>query len=94
MRRDIYLMMVAFWTSVPLFAVSLAVSWTQREPAWPVVILWAVVLVSSACLTPLAFTPVPREGVRSEARQTSESLVYPITLLLAFPLPAFQMFPF
>ena len=92
MRRDVYLMMVAFWTSVPLFAVCLAVSWPLRDLAWPVVVLWVVVVVSSAYLTPQAFPLVLRVGVRSEARQTSESLVYPITLLLAFPLPAFQIF--
>jgi uncharacterized membrane protein YdfJ with MMPL/SSD domain len=84
--------MVAFWTSVPLFAVSLALYGPLRDLAWPVVVLWVVVLVSSAYLTPQAFPPVPREGVRSETRQTSESLVYPITLLLTFPVPAFQLF--
>ena len=44
-------MMVAFWTSVPLFAVSLAVIWPQRVLPLPVAILWLVVLASSAFLT-------------------------------------------
>jgi hypothetical protein len=91
MRRDVYLMMVVFWTSVPLFAVSLAVSWPPYDLRGFAVVLWVVVLVSSAYLTPQAFPPVPREGVRSEAQQTSESLVYPITLLLASYLAGFHI---
>jgi CheY-like chemotaxis protein len=31
MRGDFHLMMVAFWTSVPLFAVSWAVSWPYYD---------------------------------------------------------------
>ena len=92
MRRDVHLMTIAFWTSVPLFAVSLALSGPPRDLAWPVVVLWVVVVASSAYLTPQAFPPVPREGERGEARQTSESLVYPITLLLASSLYASQLF--
>jgi hypothetical protein len=86
MRRDVHLMMVAFWTSVPLFAVYLAVSWPHYDLAWPGVVLWVVVVASAAYLTVRLRTLVPREGESSEARQTSESLVYPITLLLAFPI--------
>jgi hypothetical protein len=44
-----------------------------------------------AYLTPQAFPPVWDEGAHSEAR-ASESLVYPITLLLAVQPSAFQMF--
>jgi preprotein translocase subunit SecF len=92
MRRDVHLAMVTFWTSVPMFAVYLALSGPLRDLAWPVMVLWVVVVVSSAYLTPQAFPPVSGEGERSETQQTSEALVYPITLLLAFPLPAFQIF--
>ena len=87
-------MQVIFWTSVPLFAGYVAVSWALgAEPlgAWPGVALWLVVLASSAYLTPQVFPPVSDEGVHSEAR-ASELLVYPITLLLASSLYAYQVF--
>jgi len=92
-RRDVHLAMVAFWTSVPLFAVYLAVSWPAYGLGGQGGVLWGVVVLSSAYLAPRAFPPMPREGERGEARQTSESLVYPITLLLVFSLTAFQIFP-
>jgi hypothetical protein len=98
MRRDVYLMMVAFWTSVPLFAVSLAVSWSQRELGWPGEVLWVVVMVSSAYLTARLCPLFPREGEGSEspakARQTLETLVYPIVLVFSCSLTGFQMLPF
>ncbi len=84
-------MMVAFWTSVPLFAVILAVSWLRRDLGWPAEVLWGVVVASSAYLTFQAFAPVPGEGGRGEARWTTESLVYPIILTLALLLVGFQV---
>ena len=86
MRRDVYLMMVAFWTSVPLLAVSLAVIWPQRDLPWPGAIMWLVVMVSSAFLTVQGFSrsePPEQEGGRGETRRNLEWLVYPITLFLA-----------
>jgi NADH:ubiquinone oxidoreductase subunit 5 (subunit L)/multisubunit Na+/H+ antiporter MnhA subunit len=98
MRRDVYLMMVAFWTSVPLLAVSLAVSWSQRELGWPGAVLWVVVLASSAYLTVRLCPLFPREGEGSEshaeARQTLETLVYPIVFVFSGTLLGFQTFPF
>jgi hypothetical protein len=86
-------MQVIFWTSVPLFAVYLAVSWAlgaHTLASWPGITLWLVVVASSAYLTPQAFPPVSDEGVHSEAR-ASEALVYPITLLLAASTFAYRM---
>ncbi len=99
MRRDVYLMMVAFWTSVPLLAVSLAVSWSQRELGWPGEVLWMVVLASSAGLTVRLCPLYPREGEGgsespAEARQTFEKLVYPIVFVFSGSLLGFQIFPF
>ena len=100
MRRDVYLMMVAFWTSVPLFAVSLAVSWSQHDLVWPGEVLWVAVLASSAFLTGRLCPPFPRpregEGSESpaEARQTLETLVYPIVFVFSCSLLGFQIFPF
>ena len=53
MRRVVNVMQVAFWTSVPLFAVYLAVSWALGEVplGWPGVPLWCVVVISSGFLT-------------------------------------------
>jgi hypothetical protein len=79
-------MMVAFWTSVPLLAVSLAAIWPQRDLPWPVAIMWLVVMVSSAFLTVQGFSrsePPEQEGERGETRRNLEWLVYPITLFLA-----------
>jgi hypothetical protein len=67
MRRDVYLMMVAFWTSVPLLAVSLAAIWPQRDLPWPVAILWLVVMASSAFLTVQGFAP----GASPRSRRAS-----------------------
>ena len=99
MRRDVYLMMVAFWTSVPLLAVSLAVSWSQRDLGWPGEVLWVVVLASSAYLTVQLCPLFPREGEggsesHAEARQTLETLVYPIVFVFSGSLLGFQIFPF
>ena len=98
MRRDVYLMMVAFWTSVPLFAVSLAVSWSRHALVWPAEVLWVVVVASSAFLTGRLCPLFPREGEGSEshaeARQTLETLVYPIVFVFSGTLLGFQTFPF
>ena len=93
MLRAFHSVMVIFWVSVPLFAVVLAVSWPQRELGWPAEVLWLVVVVSSAFLTFQAFAPVPGEDRRGEARWTSESLVYPITLAMVVLPVALQMYP-
>jgi hypothetical protein len=98
MRRDVYLMMVAFWTSVPLFAVSLAVSWSQRALGWPGEVVWVVVLASSAYLTVRLYPLFPRGGEGSEspaeARQRLETLVYPIVFIFSASLLGFQVFLF
>ena len=96
MRRDItQTVMVVFWTSVPLFTVSLAVIWPQRDLPWPVTILWLVVMASSAFLTVQGYSrgePPEHEDERGETRRNLEWLVYPITLFLAcFPF-GFQFF--
>lgn len=83
-RLVVYVMQVSFWTSVPLFAMYLLVSWAlSADPfaSWPGIALWLVVLASSAYLAPQAFPPVSDEGMHSEPR-ASETLVYPIILLL------------
>jgi len=90
MRRDVHLAMVAFWTSAPLFAVYLAVSWPQRHLPWPVEVLGSVVVVSSTYLTAWSFSPALREG-GGQVRRTSEALAYPIALLLASYLLASQI---
>jgi hypothetical protein len=86
-RRDLnHAVMVAFWTSVPLSAVSLAAIWPQRDFPWPVTILWLVVMASSAFLTLQGFSSSvfpEQEGERGETRRNLEWLVYPITLFLA-----------
>ena len=98
MRRDVYLMMVAFWTSVPLFAVSLAVSWTQHDLVWPGEVLGWAVVTSSAYLTVRLSPSFPGEGEGSEspaeARQTLETLVYPIVFVFSCSLLGFQIFSF
>jgi len=95
MPRAFHSMLVAFWISVPLFAVVLAVSWPRRDLGWPAGVLWVVVVASSAYLTFRAFAPVASLGEdgRGEARWTSESLVYPITLALAVLPVALQIYP-
>jgi hypothetical protein len=102
MRRDVYLMMVAFWTSVLLFTVSLAMSWSRRDLVWPGEVLLGVVLASSAYLTVRVclLLQIPREGEGSESpasfatRQALEPLVYPIVLVICCSLLGFQIFPF
>ena len=95
MRQVANIMQVIFWTSVPLFAVGMAISWAlNADPlAWPGRPLWIVVLASSGCLTLAmqAGADVSEEEVSGEAR-ASETLVYPITFILAVLLPAFQLF--
>ena len=59
MQRADYLMTIAFWTSVPLYAVALAVFWPHLGV--PGVFVWAVVVTSSAFLTFRAFVPWPGE---------------------------------
>ena len=90
MRRVVYVMQVAFWTSVPLFAVYLAVSPRDGRLGWPGETLLYVVVVSSAFLTArLALPATSREeggelgGAGSAARRVSEWLVYAIVLYLA-----------
>jgi hypothetical protein len=92
MLRAFHSVMVVFWISVPLFAVVLAASWPWRDLRWPAEVLWLVV-VSSTFLTFRAFAAVPSEDRRSEARWTSESLVYPITLAMVVLPVALQMYP-
>ena len=95
-------MMVAFSTSVPLFAVSLAVSWTQHDLVWPGEVLGWAVVTSSAYLTVRVclLLQIPREGEGSESpasfatRQALETLVYPIVLVICCSLLGFQIFPF
>ena len=59
MRRVVYVMQMAFWTSVPAFAVYLAVTSGDGRLGWPGEALWCVVVGSSAFLTAWAFPPVP-----------------------------------
>jgi hypothetical protein len=97
MRRDVHLAMVAFWTSVPMFAVYLAFFWPSvyRPLGWLGALLWAVVVSSSAYLTVLWSFPLvkgERGGLRH--RPTSESLVYPVAFFLACSVIAFQVMPF
>jgi len=97
MRRDVYLIMVAFWTSTPLFAVFLALSsWPPRNLGWPGVVLWSVVVTSSMFMTvrEAFLPPVSEKGEHVEARRTSEWLVYPIIFVLASGLVGFQLLSF
>jgi hypothetical protein len=98
MRRDVHLAMVAFWTSVPMFAVCLAFFWSGVY--WPLgwlgALLWAVVVSSSAYLTGLlwSFPLVKGERGGLRHRATSEALVYPVAFFLACSVIAFQVMPF
>ena len=90
MQRVANVMQMAFWTSVPLFAVYLALSPRDGRLGWPGEALLYVVLVSSAFLTARLALPAPsREeggelaGSGSAARRTSDWLVYAIILYLA-----------
>ncbi len=98
MRRVVNVMQMAFWTSVPLFAVYLAVIPTDGRLGSPGVVLWCVVLISSAFLTAwLALPAAPREegvefaGSGSAARRVSEWLMYAIVLYVAVYLVASQI---
>jgi hypothetical protein len=92
MRRVVNVMQVAFWTSVPAFAVYLAVTSRDGRLGWPGVALGFVVMASSAFLTARASLLMPpREeggelpetgGVRSH-RCASEWLAYPVVLFFA-----------
>ena len=55
MQRIRNVMVIAFWTSVPLFGVCLAASWALGGCYlwWPGVLLWPVVGASSTYLTAL-----------------------------------------
>jgi hypothetical protein len=104
MRRVVNVMQVAFWTSVPLFAVYLAVSWpgspSEGHLGWPGKALLYVVVTSSGFLTARLSLPAPsrKEGwalpepssARSP-RRASEWLVYPIVLYLAVYLLSSQI---
>ncbi len=95
MRRDVHLAMVAFWTGAPLFAVYLAASWPQLDLGWPVLVLWIVVVASSAYLTVRYSSPLVEEGHGGlRHRRASEALVYPITLCLACMPFALQVMDF
>jgi hypothetical protein len=90
MRGVVYVMQVAFWTSVPLLAVYLAVSPRDGRLGWPGEALLYAVLVSSAFLTArLALPAASREQggelpePSSAAQRVSEWLVYAIVLYLA-----------
>ena len=97
MRRVVNAMQVAFWTSVPLLAVYLAVTPRDGRIGWPGDALWWVVVVSAALLTAWPALPATsqekgRELVGSGAagRLASERLVYAIVLYLAVYLIASQ----
>ena len=94
MRRDVHLAMVAFWTSTPLFAGALAMSWARYDLGWPGVFLWSVMVVSSGFLTFREFIPMPKEGDRGEARRAPEWLAYPLVFGLTFPLFFMHNAPF
>jgi hypothetical protein len=90
MRRVVKVMQVAFWTSVPLFAVYLAVTSGDGRLGMPGRVLLYVVIASSAFLTArLALPASSREeggelaGSGSAAQRVSEWLVYAIVLYLA-----------
>jgi hypothetical protein len=98
MRRVVNVMQVAFWTSVPLFAVYLAVYWPHL--GWPGEALLYVVVASSGFLTARLSLPAPSREEGGELpepssarspRLASESLVYPLTLVLASYLFASQL---
>jgi hypothetical protein len=95
MRRVVTIMQVAFWTSVPLLAVYLALTPRDGRLGWPGEVLWWVVLNTSAFLSAWAFPPVPGEigGTPSAGtiRRRSEALAYPVVLFLAVYLVGFQM---
>jgi hypothetical protein len=66
MQRALHMMTITLWTSVPLYAVALAVFWPRL--GWPSVFLWSVVVASSAFLTLRTFVPMLTEDARDDAR--------------------------
>jgi hypothetical protein len=95
MGRVLNVVQGAFWTSVPLFAVYLAVTPRDGRIGWPGEVLWWIILFSSAFLTAWSFPPVPGEigGTPSSGsdRRGSEALAYPVVLFLAVHLVGAQM---
>jgi len=95
MQRVTNVMQVAFWTSVPLFAVYLAVTPRDGRLGWPGEVLWWVVVGSSAFLTAREFLPVPGEiGATfgtGPIRRRSEALAYPVVLFLAVYLVVYRI---
>jgi hypothetical protein len=99
MGRVLNVVQGAFWTSVPLFAVYLAVTPRDGRIGWPGEVLWWIILFSSAFLmvrvSPLMVSREEGEefqetgGVRP-LRRTSEWLAYPVVLCLAVFLFASQ----
>jgi hypothetical protein len=91
-------MMVAFWTSVPMFAVYLAFFWpgVSQPLGWLGALLWAVVVTSSAYLSVLVWFFPQVEGERSglRYRPTSEALVYLVMFCLACMAVGFQLMSF
>ena len=98
MRRDVHLAMVAFWTSVPMFAVYLAILWSgvDQPLGWLGALLWAVVVTSSAYLTVLLWSFPLVEGERGGLRHraTSEALVYMVVFCLACLAIGLQLMTF
>ena len=98
MRRDVHLMMVAFWTSVPMFAVYLAFYWSgvYQPLGWVGALLWAVVVTSSAYLSVLVWSLPLVEGERGGLRHrpTSEALVYLVMFCLACLAIGLQLMSF
>lgn len=92
MRSAVHFALVAFWTSVPLFAVGLAVSWPRRDLGWPAEVLWVIVVASSAFLTFRAPASAENTDTRGELRWDSESLVYPFVLVLALLPVVLQLY--
>ena len=94
MHRVVNAVQIAFWTSVPLLAVYLAVTPRDGRLGLLGVVLWCVVMVSSAFLTARAFPPVPSEieGTLGAGpiRRGSEAPAYPVVLFLAVYLVASQ----
>lgn len=59
MPRIVYVVQVAFWVSVPLFAVYLSVSPRDNGLGWPGEALLCVVIASSVFLTVQLALPTP-----------------------------------
>jgi hypothetical protein len=80
MRRDVRLAMVVFWTSVPLFAVYLAVAWSSSfiNLGLPGALLNSVVVASSAYLTLRTVSALPaEEGERGGSGREHEPVILP-----------------